>query len=65
MIIKRKLFTIEIEDGPEYEVVAESLDEAIDLVRKWRPNCEICRAFKHSNSTVLTKEDVKHETGKA
>lgn len=58
MVIKRKLFTIEIEDGPEYKVVAESFEEAMALVRKWRPNCEICRVFKHSNSTVLTKEDV-------
>lgn len=58
MIIKRKLFTIEIEDGPEYKVVAESFDEAVALVRKWRPGCEICRVFKHSNSTVLTKEDI-------
>lgn len=58
MVIKRKLFTIEIEDGPEYKVVAESFDEAVALVREWRPDCEICRVFKHSNSTVLTKEDV-------
>ncbi len=65
MIIKRKLFTIEIEDGPEYKVAAESFDEAVALVRKWRPGCEICRVIKYSDSTVLTKEDVKHETGKA
>ena len=58
MVIKRKLFTIEIEDGPEYKVAAESFDEAVVLVRKWRPDCEICRVIKHPDSTVLTKEDV-------
>lgn len=58
MVIRRRLYTIEIEDGPEYKVVAESFDEAVALVRKWRPNCEICRIIKHPDLTVLTKEDV-------
>lgn len=58
MVIKRKLFTIEIEDGLEYKVAAESFDEAVSLVKKWRPDCEICRVIKHPDSTVLTKEDV-------
>ena len=58
MIIKRRLFTIEIEDGPEYKVAAESFDEAVALVRKWRPDCEISKVFKYPDSTVLTKEDV-------
>lgn len=58
MVIKRKLFTIEIEDGPEYKVAAESFDEAVALVRKQRPGCEICRVIKYPDSIVLTKEDV-------
>lgn len=58
MVIKRRLFTIEIEDGPKYTVAAESFDEAVTLVRKWRPGCEISRVFKHPDTTVLTKEDV-------
>lgn len=58
MIIKRKLFTVEIGDGLEYKVVAESFDEAVSLMKKWRPNLEICKIIKHPDSTVLTKEDV-------
>lgn len=57
MVIKRRLYTMEMEGGPEYKVAAESFDEAVPLVKKWRPDCGVCRVFEHPNPTVLAKED--------
>jgi hypothetical protein len=59
MVITRGLYRVVIEDYFSYNVVADSLDEAISIMRKWRKDCKITSVNKSNDDIVLTKEDVQ------
>nr|DAN88745.1 MAG TPA: hypothetical protein [Bacteriophage sp.] len=58
MIIKRKLWYVKAE-GLAYHIVAESFDEAIQLIKIWRPDAYIEEVrVSPSDSIVIVKEDM-------
>lgn len=56
MIISRRLYIV-INKDVTYRIAADSLDEAIAIIRKWRKDCDITSIQKISD-VVLIKEDV-------
>lgn len=59
MIIKRKLWYIKVRDLA-FHVVAETFEEAVQLLRTWRPNTPIEEVRMFSNdSIVIVKEDME------
>lgn len=59
MVITRGLYRVVIENYFSYNVAADSLDEAISIMRKWRKDCKITSVGKCNDDVVLTKEDVQ------
>lgn len=59
MVINRRLWYAKVRDLAFY-VVAETFDEAVQLLRIWRPNAPIKEVRMFPNdSTVLVKEDME------
>jgi hypothetical protein len=59
MVITRRLYRIVLENYLSYHVAADSIDEAISIMRKWRKDCKITSVSKSNDDVVLTKEDVQ------
>lgn len=59
MIITRRLYRVITSNYLPYNVVADSIDEAISIMRKWRKDCKITSVSKSNDDVVLTKEDVQ------
>lgn len=59
MIITRRLYRIATENYLSYYIAADSIDEAISIMRKWRKDCKITSVSKNNDDVVLTKEDVQ------
>ena len=59
MVITRRLYQVVIENYLSYYVAADSIDEAISIIRKWRKDCKITSVSKSNDDIVLTKEDVQ------
>lgn len=59
MVIARDLYRIVIENYFSYNVAADSLDEAISIMKKWRNDCKITSISKSNDDIVLIKEDVQ------
>lgn len=59
MIITRRLYRVVVENHLPYNVAADSMDEAISIMRKWRKDCKITSVSKNNDDVVLTKEDVQ------
>ena len=59
MVIKRRLWYVKVRDLA-FHVVAETFDEAVQLLRIWRPDTPIeeVRMFPN-DSIVLVKEDME------
>lgn len=57
MSINRKLFLVTIDNSIRYNVVAESMQEALSIMNKWRPS-NIITSIQQMSDCVLTKEDV-------
>lgn len=59
MIIKRRLWYIKSRDVA-FHIAAENFDEAVQLIRIWRPDISIeeVRVFP-SDSIVIVKEDME------
>lgn len=58
MIINRKLWVIYTRGG-SYYVAAENFDQAVYLMKVWRPGIEITGVSSVKDSVVLVKEDVE------
>lgn len=62
MIIKRRMYLLKVgEDNSNsinYRIIAETIDEAIAIVRAFRKDCNILSIYQ-VDDVVLTKEDVK------
>ena len=59
MVITRGLYRVVIENYLSYNVAADSLDEAVSIIRKWRKDCKITSVNKSNDDIVLIKEDVQ------
>lgn len=59
MIINRRLYQVIIDGSLSYSIAANSLDEAIAIMRKWRKGCNITSVCKIKDDVVLTKEDMQ------
>lgn len=59
MIINRRLYQVIIDGSLAYSIAADSIDEAISIMRKWREGCNITSVCKLKDDVVLTKEDVQ------
>lgn len=57
MIIKRRMYVVTIDGDIRYRIAAESIDEAINIIRKWRNNCDII-SIQKIDDVILMKEDV-------
>lgn len=58
MVIKRRLWYAKAE-GLTYYVVAKSFDEAVQLIKIWRPDAYIEEVrVSSSDSIVIVKEDM-------
>lgn len=64
MIIKRKMFSVTVDKDVTYSIAAESMQQAIDIMDKWRTGCNITSVTQMAD-VVLTVEDVEHEANKA
>lgn len=58
MVITRGLYRVTIEGSISYNIAANSIDEAIGIIRKWRKDCNII-SISRGADIVLTKEDVQ------
>lgn len=58
MVITRKLYRVTLEGSISYNIAANSIDEAISIIRKWRKDCNII-SISRGQDIVLTKEDVQ------
>lgn len=58
MIITRGLYRVTIGGSISYNIAANSIDEAISIIRKWRKDCNIT-SISRGADIVLTKEDVQ------
>lgn len=59
MIINRRLYQVIIDESLTYSIAADSIDEAIAIMRKWRKGCNITSVCKLRDDVVLTKEDIQ------
>lgn len=61
MVLENKLYNITLSNGASYSVVSKSFDEAINMIRKWRPRLDIIR-IEESSATIITKKDIENAT---
>lgn len=63
MIIKRKMFSVTVDKDVTCSIAAESMQQAIDIMNKWRTGCNIT-SIHQTSDVVLTVEDIEHEANK-
>lgn len=58
------MFQVVVDQSVTYSIAAGSMQQAIDIMNKWRTGCNITSVTQIAD-VVLTVEDVQHEANKA
>jgi len=58
MIIKHRIWRIKLEKYDTYYVLADSFEEAENIIRKWRPNVPITDITLYLDAPVITSNDI-------